>query len=256
MENLQNKKILIGMPCASGMLPAYTVDGLYKLTRPCPTSLLIIERQSVDAARNYILEIAIRMQVDYVFFADDDGVLPPDTLVKLIEDDKDIVGAPMLTRNVRDNGKHSLCCFEKYEFYIGDGKTVNKYRSIQSFDTTKGHLHSVDAIGGACFLIKRNAFEALFIKHNGRPFEFIHEIHQTKEHGVTLRNISEDMTFCERAKEEGFQIWVDTRIRPVHLGKPKFVRFEQEGENWPPLNEPLKGAITLSENLTNNDQKQ
>lgn len=249
MLDIRDKKVLVGMPCGSGNMPAYVVDGLFKLNRPCPTSLLIIERQAVDAARNYIIEMAVRMQVDYIFFVDDDGVLPPDALQKLIEDDKDIVGAPMLTRNVRDNGKHALCCFEKYDFYIGDGRTVNKYRSIEKFDTSKGHLHQVDAIGGACILIKRSAFEALFVKHNGRPFEFLHEIYETKEHGITTRNISEDMTFSERAREEGFAIWVDTRIRPVHLGKPKFVRFEMEGENLPPLNEPIKGGITLSENL-------
>jgi hypothetical protein len=111
--DLQNKKILIGIPSASGYMSAYVVDGLFKLTRPCATSMLIIERQAVDAARNFLVEIAVRMQVDYLFFADDDGVLPPDTLVKLVEDDKDIVGAPMVTRNARDNGEHALCCFEK-----------------------------------------------------------------------------------------------------------------------------------------------
>ncbi|MFA5154461.1 MAG: hypothetical protein WC554_18100 [Clostridia bacterium] len=255
MQNLKDKRVLIGIPCGSGQMPAYTVDGLFKMTRPCPTSLLIIERQSVDAARNYLVEMAIRLQVDYLLFADDDGVLPQDTLEKLIEDDKDIVGAPMMTRNVRDNGQHALCCFEKFDFYIGDGKTINKYRSIQSFDGSKGYLHSIDAIGAACLLVKREALETLFEKHNGRPFEFTHEIHQTKEHGVTVRNISEDMTFSERAKQEGFGIWVDTRIRPVHLGKPKFVRFEQEGEDLPSLKEPLKGAITLSENLKGNAKK-
>jgi len=211
MENLQNKKILMGVPTASGNISAYVVNGFMGLVRPCPLSTLFIERQSVDEARNFILEMAVRLQVDYIFFADDDGVLPSDTLVKLIEDDKDIVGAPMVTRNVRDNGKHSLCVFEKYDFYIGDGKNVSKYRSIEKFDvkdseTSRSYLYSVDAIGGACMLIKREAFEALFIKHNGRPFEFIHEIHTTKEHGVTLRNISEDMCFSERAKGSGFEI--------------------------------------------------
>lgn len=252
MQNLTNKKVLIGMPCSSGLVSAYTVDGLFKLTRPCLVSLLIIERQAVDAARNYLVEMAIRLDVDYLFFVDDDGVLPPDTLEKLLEDDKDIVGAPVMTRNAKDDGKHALCVFEKYDFYIGDGKNINKYRSIKSFDQTK-HLFSVDAIGGACFLIKRGALQALYAKHNGRPFEFIHEVYETKEHGVTVRNISEDMCFSERAKQEGYEIWVDTRIRPIHLGKPGLVRFEQEGENLPSLKEPLKGAITLSENLQYKD---
>jgi GT2 family glycosyltransferase len=248
----QGKRCLIGIRCGSGMMSAYAVDGLFKLTRPIPTSCLIIERQSADAAANYLVEVAIRMQVDYLFFVDDDGVLPSDALVKLMEDDKDIVGAPMMTRNVRDNGKHGLCCFEKFDFYIGDGKTIKKYRSLEKFDNSKGYLHQVDGVGLACVLIKREAFEPLFVKHNGRPFEFIHETHITKEHGVTLRNISEDMCFFERAKEEGFAIYVDTRVRPVHLGKPEFIRFEQEDEDSAKLGKletPLKGTILLSENL-------
>jgi hypothetical protein len=171
---------------------------------------------------------------------------------KLMSANKDIVGAPMMTRSVRKDGKHALCAFEKYNFYIGDGKTVNKYRSIQSFDPSKGHLQPVDAIGGACMLIKKEVFTALYQKFDGKPFQFINETHETKEHGVTLRNISEDMCFSERAKQEGFEIWVDTRIRPVHLGKPEFIRFEQEWEHLPPVSEPLKGCVILSESLKNN----
>jgi hypothetical protein len=248
MENLQNKKVLIGIPCASGMMSAYVVDGLFKLQRPCPVGLLIVERQSADNARNYIIETAIKLGVDYLFFADDDGVLPADTLVKLLEADKDIIGAPMMTRNEKDDGKHGLCVFEKYDFYIGDGKSVSKYRQAK-LEPGEKYLIPVDAIGGACMLIKKECFIPLFQKHNGRPFEFVHEVHETKEHGITLRNISEDMNFSERAKQEGFEIYIDMRIRPVHLGKPKFVRFEIEGEKLPDLKEPLKGAITLSENL-------
>lgn len=251
MTEMQDKKILIGMPCASGYVSAYVVDGLFKLTRPCPASLLIMERQAVDAARNYILELAIRMQVDYVFFIDDDGVLPSDTLMLMVEDDKDVVAAPILTRNARENGEHALCAFERFDFPIGDNKVINKYRHIEKIDTKSQYLHQVDAIGGACMLIKKPVFEALYVKHNGRPFEFLHEVHETKENGVTLRNLSEDICFSERVKQAGFEIWLDTRIRPVHLGKPRFIRFELEGENLPPMNEPIKGGITLSETLKN-----
>jgi len=187
------------------------------------------------------------MKVDYILFIDDDTVIPNNTLELMLEDDKDIVCAPVMTRNKRDNGKHALCCFEKYNFYIGDGKTVDKYRSIEKFE--EGYLHRIDACGGACLLIKREVLEALYYKHNAKPFEFTHELHTTEEHGVTERNISEDMTFCERSRKEGFEIWVDTRIRPVHLGKPEFARYEIEGETLPDMKEKIKGGSTLSEQL-------
>ena len=245
MSNEQ--KCLIGIPCGSGYLSAYMVDGLFKLNRPIPTSLLIIERQSIDKARNYIVEMALKMNCDYLFFVDDDTVIPRDTLDLLLEDNKDIVCAPVMTRNMKDDGKHANCCFEKYDFYIGDGRTVNKYKSINKFP--EGDLHQIDACGGACLLIKREVLKSLFNKYNGKPFEFREEILETKEHGITVRNISEDMTFSERAKQEGFEIWVDLRVRPVHLGKPKFIRFEQEGENLPAFSEPIKSSATLSEEL-------
>ena len=155
----------------------------------------------------------------------------------------------MMTRNSKEDGEHKLCVFERYDFYIGDNKVVNKYRHMDILDTSKGYLHNVGAIGGSCFLIKKEAFTKLWKQYDGRPFEFLRETHITKEHGVTTRNISEDLCFSERAKMAGYDIWVDSRIRPVHLGKPKFVRFEQKGEDLPVLNEPLKGGITLSENL-------
>jgi hypothetical protein len=211
---------------------------------------MIQERQQANVALNYIIEVAIQSEVDYLFIINDDGILPADTLEKLLEDDKDIVGAPMLTRNKKDNGEHGLCCFKKDEFYIGDGQTINKYTALKGFDNSKGYLHQVDATGAACILVKKECFTALFQKHNGRPFEDFNGVFTTKEHGTTTSHRSEDTNFCDRATTEGFEIWIDTRIRPIHLGKPEFIRFEQEGENLPPIRFPRFSPALLSESLT------
>ena len=243
------KKVLIGIPSGSGLIPAYVVDGLYKMVRPIPTSLLIIERQGVEAARNYIIEMAIRMQVDYLLFLDDDGVVPVYTLACLLESDKDIVGAPMMTRNHKEDGKHGLCCFEKFPFKVSEDSFVWKYQALKGFNTKKTHLHKVDAIGGACMLVKRAVFEEMFKKYNGRPFETYHELYDLGNNEIGTRNLSEDIVFSERAYDCGFEIWVDTRVRPVHLGKPKFVRFEQKGEKFLPMTNNVKSATLLSESL-------
>ncbi len=248
---IAQKKVLIGMPCGSGSIPAYVVDSLYKMRRPpgVLTSLLIIERQQVDIARNFIIQKAIEANVDYLMFIDDDGILPADTLEKMMEDDKDIVGAPMCKRNEDEQGNHALCVFEGFDVPIGDGKTIKNYRNIKSFDASKGYLHSVDAIGGACMLIKREVLDSLYKAHNGRPFEWKYEQHVTKEVGLSVRNLAEDICFSERAKLQGFEIFIDLRLRPVHLGRPKFIRFEQEGENLPPVRVGFKNAQVVSESL-------
>jgi len=63
------------------------------------------------------------------------------------------------------------------------------------------------------------------------------------------KNTEETKQKMRLAKQEGFAVWVDTRIRPVHLGKPEFIQFQQEGENIAPTTNQLKGTILLSENL-------
>jgi GT2 family glycosyltransferase len=46
---------------------------------------------------------AIQKGATHLLFLDDDNPVPPDTLIKLLEDDKDIVIAPILSRNPNKN---------------------------------------------------------------------------------------------------------------------------------------------------------
>lgn len=219
----KNKLILIGMPNGSGQVPAPMVTSLLQLHKPCPCAFMIVERQMIDTARNGIVLEALKNNVTHLLMVDDDNPIPPDTLEKMLEDDKDIVIAPILSRNPNKDGKHDLCAFYKKEI---DGVTL--YEHIINF-RENDELHKVDGGGTGCMLIKIEVLKKLYEKYSGHLFERTREkfekpiIVDGKEY--TERTMSEDILFCERAINEGFEVWLDSRVKPLHITGNKFIQY-------------------------------
>lgn len=218
-----DKTILIGMPNGSGQVPAPTVSSLLQLHKPCPCAFMVVERQMIDTARNGIVMGTLNGGFTHLLFVDDDNPIPTDTLEKLLEDDKDIVIAPILTRNPNKDGKHTLCAFYKEEI---NGQKV--YNIIEQF-RDEGDLHKIDGGGTGCMLIKRKVLEKLFSIYGSNIFERTRDVFEKpiivdgKEY--TERTMSEDVLFCERAIDEGFEVWLDSRIRPLHITGNNFVQY-------------------------------
>lgn len=212
------------MPCGSGQVPASMVTSLLQLHKPVPCAFMIVERQMIELARNGIVMEALKNGVTHVLMVDDDNPIPNDTLEKMLEDDKDIVFAPILSRNPNKDGKHDLCAFYKREI---DG--VKIYDHIQEFKDT-GYLHKVDGGGTGCMLIKIEVLKKLNEKYPGRVFERTRDVFKkpifTDGREWTERTMSEDIQFCERAVEEGFEVWLDSRIRPLHITGNQFIQWQ------------------------------
>ena len=215
---MQNKKVLIGVPSYSGQIPYQMVISLLKLHKTKQTAIQIIPRLRVDKARNHICLEAIKADVDYVLFLDDDNPIPPNTLTRFIQNDKDIIIPPILQRG----GEHKICLFKSYIKKLKNGKEVTLYNNLKEFNPDENGLMEVDAGGMGATLVKIKVIKKLMDKYDGRPFEF----GKIEVDGKT-RLMSEDVEFCERAKKEGFKIFTDTLIRPIHLGDPQqFVYHE------------------------------
>lgn len=222
MEN--NKLILIGMPNGSGQVPAPMVQSLLQLHKPCPCAFMIVERQMIEMARNGIVIEALKNNVTHVLMVDDDNPIPPDTLEKMLEDDKDIVIAPILSRNPNSKGIHDLCAFYKEEV---DG--IKLYNHIEEF-RDDGFLHRIDGGGTGCMLIKIEVLAKLYSIYSGHIFERTREVFSKpitvngKEYKE--RTMSEDVLFCERAIDLGFEVWLDSRIKPLHISGNNFVQWQ------------------------------
>lgn len=209
-------KVLIGIPTYSGLFPHQTVNSLLRLHKPKQTAVSILPRVRIDKARNQILQEGIKADVSHVLFIDDDNPVPANALMQMLEDDKDIVTTPILQRG----GQHKLCIFKSFMKKVGD-KEIKLYEHIRELDTSKD-LVKVDACGMGCTLIKISVAKKLLNKYDGSPFEFTRT-----DVGDKQRTMSEDVEFCERAVNEGFEIWCDTRIRPAHIGDPQLFIYNE-----------------------------
>lgn len=223
------KSILIGMPNGSGVVPLPMVQSLLQLEKTMPCGFLAVERQRVDKARNYIVVEALKGNFDYVFFLDDDNPVPPETLRLMLEDDKDIVTVPILSRNPDEKGVHHLCSFYADELDTSIGP-LKLYTPITEFKE-EGPLHEIDATGTGCLLVKIEVLKTLFPIYQDCIFEFGDlRFDKVKKNGIEYdrRTMSEDCEFSERAINAGFKIFLDERIRPYHLSGVTAVRWGEK----------------------------
>lgn len=136
--------------------------------------------------RNWIAAKAVNSGADYLFFVDDDMILPKEALERLLEANKDIIGGVYLT---------------KYEVQ------APVYELLPGTQPEKD-IFQVAAIGTGAMLIKTDVFKRL-----PQPW-FKYEWNQN---GSVKR--SHDWIFCEDARNAGYKVWAEPRLDIKHIGQ-------------------------------------
>ena len=192
------KKILIAIPTAK-YIECETFKSIYDLQIPddCEVNFQYFYGYQIDQVRNLIAHWA--GGYDYLFSVDSDMKFTPDTLVKLLNHDKDIVSGLYIQRNQN----HIL---EVYKANDSGGNTNIPYDEIKD----KG-LVEIEACGFGCVLIKSEVLRKI-----GYP-QFVYK--SAIDHKDT---ISEDIYFSRKAKENGFKIFADTSILCDHIGSTTY----------------------------------
>jgi GT2 family glycosyltransferase len=139
--------------------------------------------------------IADFMEGDWDYWLSFDADNPPmRNPLDLVELDKDIIGCPTPVWHYdRKNIKKG----ERPIYYNGY-KFVSDEEGYTEWADKKG-LQKVDAIGTGCFLISRRVFENPEMRK--APF-----LRKTYPDGIVEKG--NDISFCERAKENGFEIYM------------------------------------------------
>lgn len=150
-------------------------------------SIVAMDRLYIDYNRATIARDALKLKPDYLFWLDGDMVLDPDTIQQLLEHDKDIVSGLYFKK-------------ESYEPVVFR-KKGDLYTPVLRWG--RGKPFKVDAVGMGCCLIKAEVFHDL-----EQPW-FVYDVKKNK---------GEDIYFCEKAKEAGYDVWVDPEVLPMHLG--------------------------------------
>jgi predicted O-methyltransferase YrrM len=152
----------------------------------------------IDEKRNKCVEKFLATNCTHLLFWDSDTIAIPGAIQKLLDDDKDIVGATIYKKG----GDHVPC----FGFWVPERQI---YKTPLPFLYNK--LLPVDMVGTGFLLIKREVLEKM------TPPYF-----QCYEKG----NAQEDIFFCLKAKEFGFQPFVDTGLNLGHIATPYIVTNE------------------------------
>ena len=141
---------------------------------------------------HHIVKDVLSNNFDYWLNIDADNP-PTNNPLDLIELDKDIIGCP--TPIWHFTGEKNKIGERPYYFNTYDyDSSVNAYREHQP---QKG-LQKVDAVGTGCILIARRVFENKFMQQG---------CFQRKWNKDGTMDKGNDISFCERARTQGFNIY-------------------------------------------------
>ena len=159
-----------------------------------PCSISVVESESALGPhnRNTLAQIAVDNEFNHLWLVDNDMTFPPDTLARLLQHDKAIVGAAYNYRNLPQ-------------------RTTVKLRNPEGLvyipDKIPDRLFACYAIGSGCKLVKTEALRLM-----PRPWFWLRH----DENGQMIT--TDDVWFCEQAQSVGIDTWCDPTISARHIG--------------------------------------
>jgi len=185
-------KVMIAVPSFGTPAPEFweALLGMVTYTARCRPEIIVNYARETrtfrDFARNTLAQGAIDHGQDAILFLDDDMVVEPDTLARLVDADRPVVGALCAVRH----GDHHASAYRSN----GDGR----YHPIKRLPPNG--LVSVDMTGAACLLVRTSVLRTLgdtWFRREGSD--------------------GEDVYFCKRLQGAGIPVVVDCAARIGHL---------------------------------------
>ena len=154
-----------------------------------------------------------KLKYDYQLWIDSDIVFNSEKFWQLFldanpegEKEREIVAGWYCTEDGRTT---SVAHWLEEDDFRSNGGVMN-HETIESISKRK-KIFTVDYTGFGWLLIKKGVFE-----HEGLPYPWFAPKMQIFESGEVQDMCGEDVSFCLDAKEAGFDIWCDPRIRVGH----------------------------------------
>lgn len=186
VDLMQNVKLAICIP-STGTIKTKTVESLIGMCKSLPFDYYFLSHEGsiIHHMRERLVKKAIELECTHVLFVDSDMVFEKDAVLRLLEANKDIVGANYNRRKLP---------VESTAVLSGIGKVVD-------------NVVLANSIGTGFMLIKLSIFDFL-----PEPWFFW----ESDANGELVTG--EDYWFCRLAREKGFEVWCDLSVKVGHLG--------------------------------------
>jgi len=231
-------KIFIATPMYGGIAKSnYTISLQNLVTRLAQgghtVGVTTVGNESlITRARNTLAHKFLKTDFDVLLFIDGDHGFDSEDVLKMIESDKDIIGAiyPMKGINWENVRLAALAGFQDLSSFSGYFASNLLPESTKDFDSNQPF--KVKDMGTGMMAIKRSVLEELkqvlptyksnSIGNLGIDMgEQVTEFFTTRidENGILL---SEDYTFCRMWQEAGNDVWAAPWVRITHSGDYNF----------------------------------
>lgn len=208
-------KVFVAIPSLD-TVPALFCQSLALLQRAGDTIVGFQVGSLVYNARNELARQAIKSEADWVLWLDSDMVFEPDLLKKMLKvcEENDI---DFLT---------GLCFRRKPPYTPTLFDRLDKMEHGASYTTIMSVPEGRFKVGGCGFagvLMSTDVLLSVAARFGGRMFD-------------PLEGFGEDVSFCWRARQCGYEIWCDSDIELGHIGSMIVTRefFEAYSEGHKP----------------------
>jgi hypothetical protein len=231
------KRITIATPMYGGICHGAYLKSILSLVNLLSKNGYIVNYSDIanesliTRARNTLTEIFLRTGNDYLLFIDSDQGFNPDHILKMIEENVDLIGAAVPMKGINwdrvksaaQNNESNLSKFTS----IYNVNISNEQKEILKNNPNK--IVEVDYIGSGLMLISRNVFQLLKEKTpsyrsdqmntGGIAYgETIYDFWRTEVDPESNRLLSEDYNFCKMWKSLGGKIYLAPYAKVVHVG--------------------------------------
>jgi len=187
-------RILIAVPCMDSV-PSQFAQSLATLNKVEECAVAFQMGSLIYNSRNYLATAAVKMEADYILWLDSDMVFPSDTLERLWKDrDKGDIVTGIYYRRVEP---YKPVLYSRLDI---DGNGCQ----WENCEDIKNEIFEVEGCGFGCVLTPTNVFIDVMNRF-GNMFS-------------PINGVGEDLSFCWRAKQCGYNIVADPSIPLGHVG--------------------------------------
>lgn len=180
-------------------------------------------------ARNKIIGYFLKRNYDYLLMMDADVIAPPETIKKLLKENKDIISGLYFNYFIEDSQKiiKAIAWRSITQEEFEELKRTNQVpygckvkedvrRNLTPDEFLSNKVYDVVIPSAGCMLIKRNVLE------KGVKYGTLHISEITNKKGTT----SDEIYFMREASKRGFKAYCHTGVKCKHLIQGKFLRHE------------------------------
>ena len=207
VDMLRKHNIFFATPCYGGMLTDQYFLSMFRTTQMLMKHgiqfrVTTLRNESlVTRARNILSAMFMESDCTHLFFIDSDIEFEPDSILRALAYDKDIVAGAYPKKALPVQ-------------YALNFKYINNQTGQVRIEN--GAVEVLDASTGF-FCIKKKVFDKM---RSHYP-----ELHYKNDSNIDPkynRYLSEDYTFCRRLQKMGGEIWVDLSTKLNHIGSYTF----------------------------------